>query len=171
MKVKYLLIIILIALSSGCTLHLLKCSLKLSDYEKTYTFHFSKEELKNRIVEAYTYDKRLLSKIFGLTLIQNETINLDYRQSIEVWLDRQNWDEFESDIRNSTADTLNLLMGKHLSRKQIKSLAIISGDSNKSNLRIKNIEYHRRRNCNKDQEYYQIRISEKIDAKLIEELK
>ena len=156
---------------SGCSPPLLQCFLKFTDYEKTYEFDFSKGELKNRIVEAYTYDKSLLLINFGLTLIENEAINSEYRQSIDVWLDKQNWDEVKSDIRNNTADTLNLLIGKFHSRKQIQLLAIIDGDNEKSNLSIMDIEYQRRRACEKDKDFYKLKISSQIDQKLIEKIK
>ena len=156
---------------SGCSPPLLQCFLKFTDYEKTYEFDFSKGELKNRIVEAYTYDKSLLLINFGLTLIENEAINSEYRQSIDVWLDKQNWDEVKSDIRNNTAETLNLLIGKFHSRKQIQLLAIIDGDNEKSNLSIMDIEYQRRRACEKDKDFYKLKISSQIDQKLIEKIK
>ena len=148
----------------------MQCFLKFTDYDKTYEFGFSKEELKNRIVEAYTYDKSLLLKNFGLTLIESEAVNSEYRKSINVWLDKQNWDDVKSEIRNNTADTLDLLIGKHHSRKQINLLAIIDGDNDKSRLTIINIEYQRRRACEKDKDFYKLRIANKIDKKLIEKL-
>lgn len=149
----------------------MQCFLKFTGFEKTYEFDFSKEELKNRIVEAYTYDKSLLLKNLGLTLIQNEAVNSEYRQNVEVWLDKQNWDVVKADIRNNTADTLNLLVGKHHSRKQIKLLAIIDGDHDKSKFTIMNIEYQRTRACDRDKDFYKLRIANKIDKKLIEKLK
>lgn len=170
-KTRYLILLTLLISISGCKPTLLQCFLKLTDYEKTYDFDFSKEELKNRIVEAYTYDKSILLKNFGLTLIQNETVNSEYRKSVDVWLDKQNWDQVKSEIRNNTADTLSLLMGKHQSRKQIKLLAIIDGDNDKSRLTIINIEYHRRRACEKDKDQYKVRIVNQINNKLIEKLK
>jgi|GEM_PF-1496284 len=171
MKIRHLIIITLLISISGCTPPLMLCFLKFTDYEKTYEFNFSKEELKNRIVEAYTYDKSLLLKNFGLTLIQSEAVNSEYRQSVEVWLDKQNWDDAKSEIMNNTADTLNLLIGKHHSRKQIKLLAIIDGDNDKSRLTIMDIEYQRRRACDKEKDFYKLRIVNNIDKKLIEKLK
>lgn len=149
----------------------MQCFLNFTDYEKTYEFDFSKEELKNRIVEAYTYDKSLLLKNFGLTLIESKAVNSEYRQSVDVWLDKKNWDNVKSEIRNNIVDTLNLLIVKHHSRKQIKLLAIIDGDNEKSRLTIMNIEYQRRRACEKDKDIYKLKISSKIDKKLIEKLK
>lgn len=171
MKINSLIILALLLPISGCTLVPFQCMLKFADYEKTYEFDFSKEELKNRIVEAYTYDRSLLSKNLGLTLIQNEAINSEYRKSIEVWLKKQNWDNVKSEIRNDTSDTLNLLIKKHHSRKQIKLLAIIDGDSQKSSLKIMDIEYLRKKSCNKEDDYYKLRVNNKIDKKLIKELK
>jgi soluble P-type ATPase len=92
-------------LVSGCTLPLLQCFLKFTNFEKTYEFDFSKEELKNQIVEAYTYDKSLLLKNLGLTLIQNEKVNSEYRQNVDIWLDKKNWDEVKSEIRSNTTDS------------------------------------------------------------------
>ncbi len=170
-KLQYLVALCLLLLVSGCTSPLLQCFLKLTDFEKTYEFDISKEELKNKIVEAYTYDKSLLLKNFGLTLIENEKVNSEYRQSVEIWLDRGSWDDVKSEIRSNTTDTFNLLIGKHHSRKQIKLIAIIKGENNKSSLTIKNIEYKLRKACEKDKEYYRIRILNKIENKLIEQLK
>lgn len=170
MKIRHFILLTLMISVSSCTPLLLQCFLQFTDYEKTYEFDFSKEELKNRIVEAYTYDKSLLLKNFGLTLIESETINSEYRQSIDVWLDKQNWDDVKSEIRNNTADTLNLLIGKHHGRKQIKILAIINGDNDGSRLTIANIEYRSKRACKKGQEFYKLRIAQRIDKKLIEKL-
>ncbi|MGO3707540.1 MAG: hypothetical protein ACTJGD_05475 [Mesonia hippocampi] len=127
--------------------------------------------MKNRIEKAYTYDKSLFLKNFGLTLIESEAVNSEYRQSIDIWLDKQNWDDVRSDIRNNTADTLNLLIGRFHSRKQIQLLAIINGDNEKSSLTITNIEYQRRRACEKDKDFYKLKISNKINKKLIEKIK
>ena len=171
MKIRHLILLTLLISVSGCTLPLLQCFLKFTDYEKTYKFDFSKEELKNRIVEAYTYDKSLFLKNFGLTLIESKAVNSEYRQSIDIWLDKQNWDDVRSDIRNNTVDTLNLLIGRFHSRKQIQLLAIINGDNEKSSLTITNIEYQRRRACEKDKDFYKLKISNKINKKLIEKIK
>lgn len=170
MKIRHLIILILLISSSGCTPSLMHCFLKFTDYEKKYKFDFSKEELKNRIVEAYTYDKSLLLKNLGMTLIESEAINSEYRESVDVWLDKKNWDDVKSKIRNNTPDTLSLLIGKHHSRKQIKLLAIIEGDSDKSTLTIVNIEYQRQRVCERDKDFYKLKISSKIDKKLIEKI-
>lgn len=86
-------------------------------------------------------------------------------------MDKQNWDDVRSDIRNNTADTLNLLIGRFHSRKQIQLLAIINGDNEKSSLTITNIEYQRRRACEKDKDFYKLKISNKINKKLIEKIK
>lgn len=171
MRTRYLILLILLISISGCTSPLLQCFLKFADYEKTYDFNFSKEELKNHILDAYTYDKSLLLKNLGLTLIQNETVNSQYKKSIDVWLDKQNWDSVKSEIRNNTADTLNLLIGNQHSRKQIKLLAIIVGDHYNSRLTIMNIDYQQSKACEKDKEYYKFRVSNRIEKKLIKKLK
>ncbi|MEL7376514.1 MAG: hypothetical protein AAFY36_04800 [Bacteroidota bacterium] len=169
MKILYFFLLILLGLSS-CTLPPLLCFLSFTGQEKVYEFDFPKEELKNKIVEAYTYDKSILAKNFGLTLIQNEDINSEYRRSISVWLDKSNWDEFATEIRVNTPDTLRLLIGKHHSRKEISILAVIDGNESKSSLTLSDIKYQRTRACNRDQEYYRIRVSNRIDRKLIRKL-
>ncbi len=171
MKLQFLLILWLVLSIIGCTPYLPQCFLKLIDYEKTYAFDFSKEELKNKIVEAYTYDKSLLVKNLGITLIENEKVDSEYRKSLDIWLDKGNWNEVKSEIRINTNDTLYLLIGKHHSMKQIKLTAIIHGEKNNSSLTIKNIEYEQRKACTLDKDYYKIRISNKIESKLIEKLK
>lgn len=171
MKYQSLIALCLLFLVSGCTPPLLQCILNFSDFEETYEFDFSKEELKNKIVEAYTYDKSLLLKNFGVTLIESEKVNSEYRQSLEVWLDKRNWDDVKSEIRSNTTDTLNLLIGKHHSGKQIKLLALIKGESDKSSLTIKSVEYRRRKACDKEKEYYKIKVSNTIEKKLIKKLK
>jgi hypothetical protein len=64
-----------------------------------------------------------------------------------------------------------LLIGKHHSRKQIKLLAIIGGNNDKSRLTIMDIEYQKRRACDKEKDFYKLRIANKIDKTLIEKLK
>ncbi len=156
---------------SSCTLTPLTCFLNFSDYSKTYEFSYSKAELKDKIVEAYSYDESLLLKNLGKTIIENENINEAYRKSVDVWLDKKNWDTFKSEIRQNTADTLNIIIGKHQSRKQIQLEAIVEGDNNKSSLTIHGFKYQRRRACLKNKEYYVLTLSEKIEKKFISKLK
>lgn len=160
----------LLLLMNSCVPPRLLCFLELTNFEKTYDFDFSKEELKNQIVEAYTYDKSLLIKNLGSTLIENKEINAQYRKSVDIWLNKNNWDKVKSEIRNNTADTLYLEIRKHHSRKSINLMAIIKGNDKKSSLTIKDIKYRQRKACKKEQEYYRMKISDKIEKKLIEQL-
>lgn len=171
MKHQHLIALCLLFLFSECTLPALQCFLQFSGYEKTYEFDLSKEELKDQIVAAYTYNKSILLKNLGLTLIENEQVNAEYRQSVDIWLDKRNWDQVKSEIRTNTADTLHLLIGKHQTRKQIKMTAIIKGENDRSSLTIMNIEYRRRRACEEEKDYYKIRIADKIEQQLVEKLK
>jgi hypothetical protein len=122
-------------------------------------------------VEAYSYDKSLLVKNFGKTIIENNDVNKAYRKSVGLWLNKKNWDKFKTEIRQNTADTLNIIIRKHQSRKEIQLYAIIQGDNNKSSLTIQGFKYQRLRACSKDQEYYLLSLSEKIDKKFISKLK
>ena len=88
MKGCSIILMLMIALN-GCQPPFIECVLNFPGFTKTYKFSFSKEELKNRIVEAYTYDESLLLKNFGLTLIENEEVDAQYRQSIEMWLEKK----------------------------------------------------------------------------------
>ena len=42
------------------------------DYKRTYNFDFSKTELKDKIIDAYTYDNTFFIQNLGLTLIEEE---------------------------------------------------------------------------------------------------
>lgn len=118
-------LILLITTLSSCTPGLMRCYLTFTDYEKSVEFDFSKEELKNRIIEAYSYDQSLLLQNFGKTLIENEQINNEYRKSVDVWLDKYNWDQFKSKIISNTPDTLNIIIGKHFSWQRIKFTVVV----------------------------------------------
>ncbi len=67
----------------------------------------------------FSYDENLLLKNMGKTTIENSAINTEYRKSIDIWLDKTNWEKFASEIRNKTTDTLNIIIGKHHSRRAI----------------------------------------------------
>lgn len=169
MKYKYLIFLFIIFIMNSCTPPLLLCFLEFSNFEKTYDFKFSKEELKNQIVEAYTYDENLFKKNFAITLIENKKVNSQYNKSVEVRLDKENWDKLKSEIRTNTPDTLALLIRKN--RKEINLIAIIDGNSEKSSLTIKNVEYKRRKVCKKETEYYKTKVTDKIEKKLIAKIK
>jgi len=169
MNFRYLLFLIGVFSLSSCTPPLLQCFLELPNLQKTYHFKFSKEELKNQIVDAYTYDKSRFNKNFILTLIENESLNDQFRKNIEIRLDKENWNKLKSEIRVNTPDTLNLLIRKN--RKEINLLAIIDGNRDSSSLTIKNIQYKRKKACKKETEFYQIKITDKIEKKLIGKVK
>ena len=169
--ITFLSVLSLLIVFTSCTRGLILCFIDFYDLEETYEFDFSKEELKNRIVASYSYNESVFLKIIGKNLIENENVNKEYRKSVEIWLDKRNWDKFKSEIRNNTSDTLNLLIGKHNIRKEINFLAIIQGNNNKSSLTIKQIKYTRKRVCNKDHEYYKIKVVGKIEDILIDKLK
>ena len=171
MKIFLVLTVISLGLLSSCTLAPLECFLNFSDFKKTYEFSFSKAELKDRIVDAYSYDESLLMKNLGKAIIENEEVNKAYRKSVDIWLDKKNWDKFKTEIRQNTADTLNIIIGKHQSGKQIQLEAIVHGDNNKSSLTMHGFKYQRRRACSKDKEYYVLTLSEKIEKKFISKLK
>jgi hypothetical protein len=173
MKVKLFVALTLLFLFilSSCTLTPLKCFLDFSDYNKTYEFNFSKTVLKDKIVEAYSYDESLFLKNLGKTTIENETINETYRKSVDVWLDKSNWDKFKSEIRQNTDDTLSIVIGKHQSRKRIKLEVVVQGNDDKSSLKIHAFNYQKRKACSKDKEYYILRLSKEIEKKFISKLK
>ena len=171
MKSSLLLIAVLSCLLIGCVPAPLLCFLTFSNYTKTYGYDFSKEELKDRIIKAYSYDKGLLHQNLGKTLIENESINRAYRTSVVVWLDKGNWDQFKSEIRQNTPDTLNLTIGKLHSSKQIQFQVVVQGDENKSSLTILGFTYRQRKACRKDGEYYRLTLSDRIEKKFISKLK
>ena len=116
-------------------------------------------------------DESLFLKNLGKTLIENEHVNEAYRKNVDIWLDKSSWDKFKSEIRQNTADTLSITIGKHQGRKQIQFEAIIQGDNSKSFLIVHGFKYQRRRACSKDKEYYVLTLSEKIEKKFINKLK
>ena len=122
-------------------------------------------------MKAYSYDESLLLKSLGKTVIENNDVNEKYRKSVEVWLDKRNWDNFKSEIRQNTLDTLHIIIGKHQSRKQIQLEVIVQGDNNKSALTIHGFTYQKRKSCRKDKEYYVVTLSDKINKKFIGKLK
>ena len=158
-------------LFTGCTRPILECYLSFMDYKRTYNFDFSKTELKDKIIDAYTYDNTFFIQNLGLTLIEEEKINAQYRRSVDIWLQKNNWDEFNSEIRSNTRDTLNLIIAKHHSRKELKFSAIISGDDNNSALTINGFKYQKLRACTKEKDFYLLKLSNKIKKKLIDKLK
>jgi hypothetical protein len=98
-------------------------------------------------------------------------VNQKYRQSVDIWLDKSNWDKFKSEIRNNTQDTLTITIGKHLSLKELKFRVLIDGDTNKSILTIQKMEYIQPKSCDKDIKYYQTKFEKKIETTFIEKLK
>ena len=164
-------IILLTGLFNSCTLPRLQCLLEFSGYQKQFNFDFSKVELKNRIIEAYSYDLSVTRKIFGISCIEELSVNQKYRQSVDIWLDKSNWDKFKSEIRNNTQDTLTITIGKHLSLKELKFRVLIDGDTNKSILTIQKMEYIQPKSCDKDIKYYQTKFEKKIETTFIEKLK
>ncbi|HEX6427798.1 MAG TPA: hypothetical protein VF008_08940 [Niastella sp.] len=169
MKISILLTLSLCMLTS-CVPPVMECFLNFSDYTKTYEFEFSKEELKKRIIDTYSYDESLFFKNLGRTVIEDENVNKKYRPSIGIWLDKSNWDKFKSEIRSNLSDTLNLIIGKHQSRKQIAFQAIIQGDHNHSSLSVHGFKYKRRKACTGEREYYNLKLSGKIERKFINKL-
>jgi hypothetical protein len=99
--------------------------------DKTYSFDCSKEELRNRILKTYSYNKPIIGLMFKKYKISNVDINKKYSYVIS------DYDKIEAEIRNPTQDTLHieLLGGKNMFKHcVIHSTFIISGDSVRSNL-------------------------------------
>ena len=161
------LFVLLIIMLNGCTLPLMLGHLEFDDLDRTYTFNLSKERLKDRIVEQYSYDVGYLSKNFGKTLIENPNVNKKYRISTDEWLDKKNWDKYKTEIRQSIGDTTDIHIVKHHSRKTIQIGAIITGDNTRSALRIINLTADKRREFSKSREFYRDKFIKKIENKLI----
>lgn len=157
-------------LFSSCTLPLLLGHLEYKDFDKSYEFSFSKEVLKDKIVEEYSYDVELLSKNFGRTLIENPEVNEKYRRSTDEWLDKTNWDKYKDEIRRTLKDTVNILIFKHHSRESISLKLIIEGDEHRSRLRIINFTADRRREFTKPKEFYREKLIKRIESKFIDDL-
>jgi hypothetical protein len=171
MEKTFSLILLILITNFSCTPGIMKCFLDFEYFNKTFEFDFSKEYLKNKIVESYSYNESFLLKNLGVTLIENEQVNSKYQKSVNIWLDKNNWDKFKSEIRNNTTDTLNIIIGKQHSRKEIKFTAIVKGDDKNSSLELKKLHYQKRNNCKKEKDYYLIKLSKKIEGKFIEKLK
>ncbi len=170
-KITLSLLLITSFLLTSCWPPPLLCRFDLSDFTKTYEFDCSKEELKDRIVEAYTYDVSLMSKLSGKRLIENADVNAEYRKAQQIWLEKKNWDDFKSDIRANTTDTLNIEIDKHLCREQYSFQAVVSGDANKSSLTITKFKFERRKACKKDSAYYVVALPKRMERKFIDKLK
>ncbi len=167
----YTSIILILLLISGCTPGIMKCFLKFDKYQSNHKFNYSKEQLKNNIVELYSYDENLLLKNFGKTLVENEAVNEKYRTSTTNWLDKNKWAELKEQIRNETTDTLRIIISKHHGLKTVSFKAIVSGNINKSELTITGVEYQRTKACVKETNFYLERIQDKIVKNFIEKLK
>ena len=170
-KTEKIFLFVFLFLISGCTPGIMKCFLRFDKYQNSYTFNFSKDALKTKIVEAYSYNENLLLKNLGKTLIENEQVNTKYRTSTENWLDRKSWDKFKEQIRKETSDTLNLVIGKHHRRKTITFKVIINGNDKNSELTISDVEYQRKKACEKDISFYQDVIQRKIEQKFINRIR
>ncbi len=171
MKRTALNIVLFCTLLSGCTPRILQCYLKFDGVNKTFEFAYSKQELKKRIIQTYTYNESLLLLNLGKTPIENAAVNTEYRRSTDVWLDKNNWDRFKSEISDKTTDTLNVIIGKHHSRRTIDLVVVISGDENKSWLTLQSFSYKRARKCQKDENYYRMSLTIQIQKKFIDKLK
>jgi len=158
-------------LLSGCTPPLLLGHLEFDDVDKTYEFNFSKEKLKDKVVDLYSYDVGILSKNLGRTLIENPEVNKKYRRSTTEWLDRKTWDEHKVAIRQSLTDTTDIRIVKHHSPKSIRIRVIISGNENNSKLRVINISADRKRQFSKSRDYYKVKLIRKIENKFVDRLK
>lgn len=156
---------------SGCTPGIMKCFLEFDKHQTNYKFNYSKEQLKHKIVESYSYNESLFLKNFGKTIIENEQVNKKYRTSTDNWLDKRNWDKFKAKIRKETSDTLNLIIGKYHYRKAIEFKVIISGNDKKSELTIEEVSYKKRKACEKEINFYRDKIQGKIEKKFIRKIK
>ena len=164
-------LVIISCLATGCMPPLLQCVLDFAGWEQTYTFEFSKHELKKRIVDTYTYDDILLKQNLGSTIIEEVGINEQYRQSTSVWMDRDDWNKLKHEIRASTPDTLNVIIGKHHSWRQITAMVVLGGDDRQSFMNFSDVKYQRRRKCDNNKNIVAVRVKNVIDRKLIEEIK
>lgn len=164
----------LIALSgllllTSCVPPPILCFLDFSDYTQTYEFNFSKDELKDRIVSAYTYDSSLFRAMLGQTPIVNDDVTEKYRQQ-PGWYDNENWSRFETEIRADTGDTLNIIVGRYFSpRDDLKFQVIVKGEGNKSSLTINGFKYQQVRKCCEKKDYRK-KLSRKIKRKFINKL-
>lgn len=163
-------LILVVYLLTGCS-YLVQCQLVFANYIKTYNFNIPKKDLKDKIVEAYTYDESRLLTLFGKTTITNEDIDKAQQQHLEIWIDKKNWDTFKSEIRKNTTDTLTILIGKHLSNTQIRLQAVIQGDQATSSLTINGFRYQKRSACQKENAYYIQKLSKKIEKKFINKIR
>lgn len=164
------LVILIVTVLNACTPPIFLCLLEFPEYEQKFDFGFSKDKLKDRIIDAYTYDISVFSMLFGATSVKEKSVNREYNQSVDFFLSKRNWDQFKSTIRLNTADTLDIIIGKHLSRKELHIKIVIDGDSEKSSLTIRKISYTQVRRCNKSKAYYQLRLSKRIQKKLLVQL-
>ena len=155
---------------NSCSLPQLLGYLEFSDLDRTYEFDLPKEELKDMIVEEYSYDMGLLCKNLGRTLIEDPEVNSKYRISTEEWLDKGNWEQHKAEIRRSMGDTTDIHIVKHHSRKAIKFRLIMAGDTERSSLRVIRLTAVRRRKFSKSPEYHREKLIGKVERKFIRKL-
>lgn len=168
MKYYWLFILLIFCTLGGCQPLPILCLLNFADYHKTYHFDFPVEELKNRIIASYSYDESLFAINFGKVLIENEEVNGKYRRSVDIWLDKRNWEQFKSEIRQNTGDTLNLIIGKlHSGKQKIQLQVIVQGTEGHSSLTIHGLRYQQQKACRKSEEYYLKVLPERIEKRFI----
>jgi hypothetical protein len=167
---RLLAIAIVTCLLNACVPPPLSCVLQFEGFEKRYEFNMSKDKLKDKIIEAYSYDKSVGSKLLGAHVIEEAAVEREFRKSLDTRLDKSNWDEFKSEIRQGTTDTLHITIGQHIRCKATSFLVLIDGDNTSSTVTIQNLKYHQRKNCKRDMEHYENKFSDRIESKFIKKL-
>jgi hypothetical protein len=154
----------------GCVLPPLQCLLEVSDINQKYVFNFSKKELKQKIVDTYTYDNNLWIKNFGKTMVFENGIDELYSKR-QIWLDEDNWNDFKSEISQNVQDTLNIRLFKWQSRKEFRLNIIVDGDEKSSSITIKKINYERLKACVKNPNEYKMEAIKVAERKFIKKIK
>jgi hypothetical protein len=128
------LFIVLSCFAFGATSIVHRVKIPNQNIDKTYSFDCSKEELRNRILKMYAYNKPVIGLMFKKYRITNVDINKKYFDRVAS----ENYPVYatiEAEIRNPTQDTIRIRMSRN-TYTSIKSTFILSGDNMKSSLHL-----------------------------------
>jgi hypothetical protein len=144
--------------------------------DKTYSFDCSKEELRDRILRMYSYNKPVIGLMFKKYRITNVDINKKYfdRVAIEKY---PIYATIEAEIRNPTQDTIRIRMSRN-AYTSIQSTFIISGDNVNSSLHLTVIDLelfpkdvYDKNGIKREESYFTKKYLEAIEKKFLNQLR
>ena len=145
--------------------------LAIDDFEPTYSFPFSETELRKRILDQYSYQRRFSARLVGKTMVQNEEVDSLYLRHEGIWLMPKNWDAYAEEVFEMTQDTIDISLWKPYSRRSIEAQIIISGDESRSSIQLLLLQGVRQRQYLKRQEQDSRKIKKRFERKFIDKLR